>query len=113
MINRCTLTGTSVARPAGAGQGDAMSISRHRRRGGCQRQAPENMSSTDRDPLVSDVGHTSLTTPENHPFGRTVGGPGAVVVQDLLGPAFEGVAQGADLCHLVALAADDGLLEEC
>ena len=44
-----------------------------------------------------------------HAFGGTVGGPGAVMVQDLDGPALERVAEGADLLDLVALAPDDGL----
>ena len=36
-------------------------------------------------------------------LGRTVGGPGAVVVQDLLLPALERVAEGTDLSDVVAL----------
>ena len=39
-----------------------------------------------------------------HAFGGAVGGAGAVVVEDLVAPALEGVAEGADLWHLVALA---------
>lgn len=35
-----------------------------------------------------------------------------MIVQDLVAPAPEGVAGGADLCDFFALAADDGLLLE-
>ena len=34
------------------------------------------------------------------------------MVQDLGGPALEGVAEGADLGHIVALASDDGLAQQ-
>ena len=46
------------------------------------------------------------------PFGRTVGRPGAVVVQDLPAPAFERLAERSDLFDLVSQAADDGLVEK-
>jgi hypothetical protein len=45
-------------------------------------------------------------------LGRAVGRPGAVVVQDLGPPALECLSERADLFDLVALASDDGLVEE-
>jgi hypothetical protein len=53
------------------------------------------------DPLQAEV----------HLLGRSVGGTGAVVVEDLVGPALEGVAEGSDLGDLVAFAPDDGLAQ--
>lgn len=48
------------------------------------------------------------------PFGggRMVGDSDAVVVQDLVLPALGCVAERADLCDLVALAAEDGLAKQ-
>ncbi len=45
-------------------------------------------------------------------FCRAVAGTGPVVVQDLGAPTLEGGAERTDLFDLLALAPDDGLVEE-
>jgi len=57
-------------------------------------------------------GTLDLLHAEVEALGRAVGGAGAMVVQDLGAPALERVAERADLIDLVALASDDGLVEE-
>ena len=46
------------------------------------------------------------------PFGRSVGRAGVVVGEDLGPPRSQGLAQRADLGHVVGQAADDGLVQQ-
>ena len=49
------------------------------------------------------AGPLDLLDAEVLALGRTVGRPGPVVVQDLLPPSLQGVAEGADLVDVVGL----------
>ena len=58
------------------------------------------------------TGPLDLLHAEVEPLGRAVRGTRSVVVQDLLAPALERVAKGADLIDRVGATSGDGLVEE-
>jgi hypothetical protein len=58
------------------------------------------------------TGALDLLHAEVEPLGRAVRGSCAVVVEDLLTPALERVAEGADLIDRVGATSGDGLVEE-
>jgi hypothetical protein len=62
--------------------------------------------------LEAPTGPLDLLHAQVEALGRTVEGPGAVVVQDLGSPASKRVVQGEDLVHLVVLAPGDRLVQK-
>jgi len=62
--------------------------------------------------LKATAGALDLFDTEVLAFGGSVRRPGSVVVQDLVVPALQGVAERDDLRHLVCKTARDRLVEQ-
>ena len=78
-------------------RGECLSNSPSHQDGGCQRHAPENVSSTGEDGPVSDVNDIRSGPPENGSFGGTVGNLYLVLGNDFIAPVLQSSAQRANL----------------